>query len=111
MSGYPRIAPDAPIDREAHERECTRQTWHHLNSPPWNDPERRGAKWPIEIHVEGTYPDAYVVVTMGYLHRRSPRTHRYPVWKAYTDHGLPNDGSIPTPELFGVNVALWIIES
>lgn len=111
MSGYPRIPADAVIDRAAHERACAEQTWHYLNSPPWTDTEVRGAKWPISIQLEESYPATKVVVTMGYLNRRSPREHRYPIWKGFTDHGLPNDGSIPTPELFGVNVALWIMES
>jgi hypothetical protein len=108
--GYPRIRPDAQIDRDAHERACAEQTAHHLGKPPWNDPEVRGAKWPISVELDGSYPDTGVVVTMGYLHRTSPQQHRYPIWKGFTDHGLPDDGSIPTPELFGVNVALWIME-
>ena len=92
--GYPRIPADAPIDRRVHEEACSDQTWRHLTSPPWDDPDRRGAKWPISIELDGDYPDTTVIVTMGYLYRRSPRQHRYPIWKAYTDHGLPADGSI-----------------
>jgi hypothetical protein len=109
--GYPRIPPNATIDRAAHERACAEQTWYYLHQSPWDDERVRGAKWPISIELEGAYPETHVVVTMGYLHRRSPQQHRYPIWKLYTNHGLPDDGSIPTPELFGVNVALWIMES
>jgi hypothetical protein len=108
---YPRIPADELIDREAHERACSEQVWHYLDSPPWNDPAVRGAKWPISIVLDGGYPETHVVVTMGYRYRPSPRQRRYPIWKAYTTHGLPDDGSIPTPELFGVNVALWVMES
>jgi hypothetical protein len=79
--------------------------------PPWDAPELRAAAWPISIELDGHYPDTTVIVTMGYVYRRSPRQHRYLIWKAYTDHGLPADGSIPTPELFGANVAPWIMES
>jgi len=56
--------------------------------PPWDAPELRAAAWPISIELDGHYPDTTVIVTMGYVYRRSPRQHRYPIWKAYTDHGL-----------------------
>ena len=111
LMGYPLIPPGRDVDRAWYERECGDATWRFLNGPPWGDARFGGAAWPIAYWIEGVYPDTCVVVEMGYLNRRSPREHRYPIWKGHHDHGVPDDGSMPTPELFGVNVAGWIIES
>jgi hypothetical protein len=64
--------------------------------------------------LSGRYPEPLITDSRLMVKAASLASPLRSGWSAAGASGnprLPGDGSIPTPELFGTNVALWIMES
>jgi hypothetical protein len=103
----PVIRRDYNLDGVAYEHDVRDATRKALQLQMGRDDEPREL---LEVALEGKRPTTEVVVTVREL-GGGVRELRFPVWKEPVAHGCPDDGSIPIPDFYALNVVDWVLES
>lgn len=111
----PTLTPedDALRDPVAYEQSCLQQARTALESEGHEMILKLAGERVLDVQLEGHHPGTEVVITIENNPRRSRRRRvcRFAVWGPPELHAIKSEGMLPSPVLFGVNVAGWALES